>query len=229
MEEKHLKAAQKQLSAAKTMENATKTFYDAVKAFYEASTGKKFETDKERRKRERREKRQRAIEKRRAKRRDSGWKPRNDDADDGRPRGWGDPAPAPQPGWRPAPGSSSRPRPSSPSEPEGPKMPSKFLTFMQYSERYTGDPAKLEAFYRKYVEMYDRLNGTKHGMEDVVTPAPSPEVSQEPKLPPEYDNATRHQRAVALWNRRMHPEDYDEEGNWKYSEKGMALARQHMQ
>ena len=223
-EERQIKAAQQQLSAAKTMESATKSFDEAVKKFFEAATGRTMETDKERRKREKREKRRAEIEKRRGKRRGTGWKPSGGEKpDDGRPRGWGSPAPAPKPGSRPrpAPGSSSRPRPApAPSqEPAAPEMPSRFLKFSEFVERFTGDMSRVKDYYGKYVEMYDKMNGTKHDVLTYDVPQQHPPTPIERTLPPEYDNATRDQRARALWNRRAHPEDYDDEGNWKYSPK----------
>lgn len=204
-EEKAIRAAQTQDQAAKTMKSASEAFWKAVKAFYEASTGRKLETEKEKEAREKKERRERAR-----KRNEERRKPPEQKGDGGRPSGGDGSGRAPKPA----------PRPGNTPRPAGEPLPSVFLDFDQYLRQFGGDKSKAADYYKKYVEVFNAKHNTKHEAVTHDVPAEYPPSVIERKLPPEYDNATREQRARALWNRRAHPEDYDDEGNWKYSPNG---------
>lgn len=222
-EEKQIRAAERQDAASKTMKQASDAFWEAVKAFYKAQTGKDYETAKEKRAREKREKRERQNRANAERRKAPGRSPKWSEGVNRGPNG-GDgtgkapkeqPKPSPNPSPRPAPKPAPKPSP----KPAGESLPPVFLDFDEYLRRFTGDKSKAADYYRKYVEAFNRANGTKHEAETHAVPAEYPPTPIERTLPPEYDNATRDQRARALWNRRAHPEDYDDEGNWKYSPK----------
>lgn len=154
-EEKAIRAAQQQDAAAKTMKSASDAFWEAVKAFYKAQTGKDLESKNEQRARERKESR----EKRNRENEEARSKP-------ARSRKWSEgpsgvapnPKPAePKPGPKPAPRPRPRPRPAAVEEGPAPKK----LDRDEYARRYGGDPARLDDYYRKYSESYDRRHGVK--------------------------------------------------------------------
>lgn len=226
-EEKAIHAAQTQASAAKTMKSASEQFWEAVKAFFEAATGKQLESEKEKEARKKKEKRERARRKNEERRKPPEQK------NDNRPSGWASTPGARAAGRRASARPDARPAGARPGPPSSTgNSPAVFLDWESYLSKFKGSPQDAAEYYRKYVEMFNRMHGTSHEYKVGEFPNPYPEQEKPSggvKLPPEYDNATRHQRAVAEWNRRMHPEDYDEEGYHKYSDKGMARARECME